>query len=125
MNIQQKEDIANLIRNYVHYDNLTSTLQKQTQNARIVRDDFEKRIIHELKLNNMENAVIQIVGGRLKVVEENHFNPLSFKYLEELLHNYYTSKKVSDDTSNIIKYVKTNRKVETFSKLKKIITPPT
>ena len=125
MNIQQKEDIANLIRNYVHYDNLTSTLQKQTQNARIVRDDFEKRIIHELKLNNMENAVIQIVGGRLKVVEENHFNPLSFKYLEELLHNYYTSKKVSYDTSNIIKYVKTNRKVETFSKLKKIITPPT
>ena len=125
MNIQQKEDIANLIRNYVHYDNLTSTLQKQTQNARIVRDDFEKRIIHELKLNNMENAVIQIVGGRLKVVEENHFNPLSFKYLEELLHNYYASKKVSDDTSNIIKYVKTNRKMETSSKLKKIITPPT
>ena len=125
MNIQQKEDIANLIRNYVHYDNLTSTLQKQTQNARIVRDDFEKRIIHELKLNNMENAVIQIVGGRLKVVEENHFNPLSFKYLEELLHNYYASKKVSDDTGNIIKYVKANRKVETSSKLKKIITPPT
>lgn len=118
--IVQKEDIANLIRNYVHYDNLVTNFQKQTQNARIVRDDFEKRIINDLKKNSMENAVIQIVGGKLKVVEEKHTSPLSFKSLEESLHQYYKDKKQTDDTSNIIKFVKEHREVEIVSKLKKI-----
>ena len=57
-------NLANLVRNYVHYDNLASTFQKQTQNARIVRDDFEQRIINHLKDKKMDNAIIQIVGGK-------------------------------------------------------------
>lgn len=118
--VVQKEDIANLIRNYVHYDNLVTNFQKQTQNARIVRDDFETRIINDLKKNNMENAIIQIVGGKLKVVEEKHTSPLSFKSLEESLHQYYKDKKQTDDTSNVIKFVKEHREVEVVSKLKKI-----
>ena len=105
--IVQKEDIANLIRNYVHYDNLVTNFQKQTQNARIVRDDFEKRTINELKVSGMENAIIQIVGGKLKVVEEKHSSPLSFKSLEESLHKYYQFNKKPDETSNIIKFINT------------------
>ena len=118
--VVEKEDIANLIRNYVHYDNLASNFQKQTQNARIVRDDFERRIINELKAKNMENAIIQIVGGKLKVIEEKHASPLSFKSLESSLHQYYQSKKQTDDTSNVVKFVKEHREVEVVLKLKKI-----
>jgi hypothetical protein len=119
-----KEDLSNLIRNYVHYDNLTSTLNKQTHNARIVRDDFEQRIITELRDKKMENAIIQIVGGKLKIVEEKHNTPLNYKMLEESLHNYFHTKKISDDTSNIIKFVKGSREVETSFKLKKILQLP-
>jgi hypothetical protein len=122
--VVNKEDVANLIRNYVHYDNLVSNFQKQTTNARIVRDDFETRIINELKNSKMQNAIIQIVGGKLKVVEERHTNPLSFKGLEESLHEYYKSKKISDDTSSVIKFVKENRTFETTLKLKKILQLP-
>jgi hypothetical protein len=116
----EKEDIANLIRNYVHYDNLVSNFHKQTQNARIVRDSFEQRIINDLKKNKMENAIIQIVGGKLKVVEEKHSSALSFKSLEESLHKYHETKKMNDDTSNILKFIKENREFELISKLKKI-----
>ena len=118
--VVEKDDIANLIRNYVHYDNLASNFQKQTQNARIVRDDFERRIINELKAKNMENAIIQIVGGKLKVIEEKHASPLSFKSLESSLHQYYQSKKQTDDTPNVVKFVKEHREFEVVLKLKKI-----
>lgn len=118
--VVEKEDIANLIRNYVHYDNLASNFQKQTQNARIVRDDFERRIINELKAKNMENAIIQIVGGKLKVIEEKHASPLSFKSLESSLHQYYQSKKQTDDTPNVVKFIKEHREFEVVLKLKKI-----
>jgi hypothetical protein len=120
MSIIQKEDIASLIRNYVHYDNLASQFYKQTQNARAVRDDYEKRIIEELKKNKMENAIIQIVGGKLKIVEEKHSSPLTFKSLEESLHNYYGNKKKVDETSELLKFIKASRTVETSFKLKKI-----
>ena len=120
MSIIQKEDVASLIRNYVHYDNLASQFYKQTQNARAVRDDYERRIIEELKKNNMENAIIQIVGGKLKIVEEKHSSPLTFKSLEESLHNYYGTKKKIDETSELLKFIKSARTVETSFKLKKI-----
>ena len=120
MNSIVKDDIANLVRNYVHYDNLAMSLHKQTNNARIVRDDFEKRIINQLKNNKMENAIIQIVGGKLKVVEEKHSNPLSYKFLEEQIHNYCIEKKKTDDTRELLQYIKTHKHVETTLKLKKI-----
>jgi len=120
----QFEDLSNLIRNYVHYDNLTSTLNKQAHNARIVRDDFEERIIKELRDKKMENAIIQIVGGKLKIIEEKHNTPLNYKMLEESLHKYFHNKKLSDDTTSIIKFIKDSREVETTFKLKKILQLP-
>ena len=118
--MSNKEDVASLIRNYVHYDNLTSTFNKQTQNARAVRDDYEKRIIFELQKSKMENAIIQIVGGRLKIVQEKHSPPLSFKNLEESLHDYYFQMKKVDETPELIKFIKANRTVETDLRIKKI-----
>ena len=115
-----KEDVASLVRNYVHYDNLSSTLNKQTQNARAVRDDYEKRIIDELKKSKMENAIIQIVGAKLKIVEEKYSTPLSYKNLEESLHDYYFFKKKIDETSDILKFIKGKRVVETSQRIKKI-----
>jgi len=120
MSIVNKEDIASLVRNYVHYDNLASTFNKQTQNARAVRDDYEKRIITELKNKKMENAIIQIVGGKLKIVEEKHSTPLSFKNLEESLHQYYINKKKVDETPELLKFIKSNRVVETELRIKKM-----
>lgn len=117
--MNQKEDLTNLVRNYVHYDNLTGTFQKQLVNARTVRNDFEERIIKELQKNKMENAVIQIVGCKLKVVEERHSAPLTFKTLEESLHNYFTEHKITDTTSELIKYIKAHRSVESNLKIQK------
>lgn len=120
MNTLVKDDIANLVRNYVHYDNLTISLQKQINNARVVRDDFEKRIIDELKKNKLENAIIQIVGGKLKIVEEKHSNPLSYKFLEEQIHNYFVEKKKTDETHDLLQYIKSHKNVNLELKLKKI-----
>jgi hypothetical protein len=122
--IVNKEDIANLVRSYVHYDNLTASLNKQTQNARTVRDEFEKRIIKELDDKNMKHAIIQIVGGKLQIVEEKKIAPLTFNSLESSLHKYFIEHKESDITSDLIKFIKTQRTSENFLKIKKITQLP-
>ena len=122
--IVNKEDIANLVRSYVHYDNLTASLNKQTQNARTVRDEFEKRIIKELDDKNMKHAIIQIVGGKLQIVEEKKIAPLTFNSLESSLHKYFIEHKESDITSDLIKFIKTQRTSENYLKIKKITQLP-
>lgn len=122
--IVNKEDIANLVRSYVHYDNLTASLNKQTQNARTVRDEFERRIIKELDEKNMKHAIIQIVGGKLQIVEEKKIAPLTFNSLESSLHKYFIEHKESDITSELIKFIKAQRTSENFLKIKKITQLP-
>lgn len=118
------QDLAYLVRNYVHYDNLATGLYRQTVNARKIRDDFETKILNNLRSQNMENAIIQIAGGRLVVHEERRNQPLTLGRMEEFLHAYFTSKNQPDDTQNIVKFMKRQRGYEVFKTLRKQSGPP-
>jgi hypothetical protein len=113
------QEIGFLVRNWVHYDNLALGLYRQTMNARKVREEFETKILASLRSCNMENAVIQIAGGRLMVQEERHNQPLTLARIEELLHMYFTNKNMPDDTGNIMKFIKKQRGFEVQKKLRK------
>jgi len=123
------QELGNFVRNWVHYDNLTTSLSKQTTNARKVRDDFEGKILQQLHANNMENAVIQVQGGRLLVGEERHTQPLTLARIEEGIHAYFAEQKrlgknTVDDTPAIMRFLKTHRTVEVTKRLKKQNAPP-
>jgi hypothetical protein len=124
------QELANAVRNYVHFDNLATSLSKQASNARKLRDEFENTIINTLETNNMANATIQIHGGKLIVADDKHSQPLTFTRLEEQLHKYFLEKRVQnvsapDETSEILKFLRKNREVEITKKLKKVpIVPP-
>lgn len=118
------QELAFQVRNWVHYDNLATTFYRQTANARKVRDEFESKILTGLRTSNMENAVIQIAGGRLVVNEERHNQPLTLGRIEELLHAYFLEKHAPDDTQNIMKYMRKQRGFEVVKRLKKQTGPP-
>ena len=118
------QEIGFLVRNWVHYDNLATGLYRQTVNARKVRDEFETKILDSLRVSNMENAIIQIAGGRLIVQQERHNQPLTLTRIEEILHTYYTSRNMPDDTGNIMKFMKKQRGFEVVKKLRKQSGPP-
>ena len=118
-----------MVRNWVHYDNLTTSLSKQTQNARKIRDEFESKILQQLHVHNMETAVIQIQGGRLVVSEERHTNPLTLSRIEETLHAFYADQNTKgrpmpDMSDLIMKFLKTNRGSDVVKKLKKQVSVP-
>lgn len=115
-------ELGNWVRNWVHYDNLALGLNRQATNSRKVRDGFEEKIIGNLQQNHMENAIIQIAGGRLSIHEERHAQPLTLHRLEELLRSYYSSKGTgiqADETQHIMKFIKQQRGFEVTKRLKK------
>jgi hypothetical protein len=99
-------DVGDLIRKWVYWDNMISTFNKQLQNARKFRNTIESSVIQKLQQSKMENAIIQIGTGRLTVVEEKKNSPLSFKTLETNLHEFYRNKGGPDETAAILAYLR-------------------
>lgn len=121
------QNFNSLVRNYVHYEQLTSNLQQQTTNARTVKNQFEDKIIEALQASNMQKATIQISNGRLQLLEEKNPAPLNFNTLESLLHDYFRAKGSTypDETANILKFIREHRKINTSVRLKRdLFVPP-
>lgn len=112
--------LAGFVRNWLHYDSLASSLYKQANRARQVRDDFEIKVVDELRNQRMENAIIQINNGTLSVVEERNPRALSLVRIEEILHKYFHKKGAShDETKEIMNFIRANRGYDVSKKLKK------
>jgi hypothetical protein len=113
-------EMGTLVRKWVHFDTVASNLNKELQKAKKERDEYENIILSQLKQANYEKAVIQINGGRLTVNEEKHYQSLTFKSLEEMLHMYYRQPGArKDETADILKFIKDNRTFEIEKRLKK------
>ena len=115
------QTLADQIRSWVHFDNLSATFTRQAQQARTARSRWESQILEYLKSTKMSNAIIQIAGGRLTVHEEKHQLPLTLQRLEQLLHEYFNKKAPGsdDETEMIMNYIKQNRGSVIETKLKK------
>lgn len=105
-----QNELSTWVRNYVHYGNLASNYSKQATGARKLRDEFESKIIHNLRGTNMQNAVIQISGAQLQYAEEKTPASLSMPRLEEYLHAYFAQKGNSlDETEAIMRFLRFKR----------------
>ena len=115
------QSLADKIRSWVHFDNLAATFTRQAQQARTARARWESEVIEYLRKTNMVNAIVQIAGGRLTVSEEKHANPLTLQRLESLLHEYYSKRPAgsTDETADIMMYIKSNRGSTVETRLKK------
>jgi hypothetical protein len=118
---QVSEGLPELIRSWVHYDNLAATHSRLAQQARTARSLWEKQVLEYLKINNLMNATIQITNGRLSVHEEKHAQPLTMQRIESLLHDYFNTKPMGSDneTQDIMNFIRTHRTHTVETKLKK------
>lgn len=114
------QQIGNLVRHWVHYDDTIVELNKQVKSARDTRKSYEANILQMLKTTNITNPVIQIVGGRIILGEDKQQEPLNYTNLPSLLHQYYAKKPgARDETEDIMKFIKANRETRATPCLKR------
>jgi len=113
------QEIGTWVRNWVHYDNLAGTLNKQTSNARKMRDNYEQQIISALRRNNMENAVIKVSGGQLTLSHEKTSASLTLGRIEEIAQKYFELRGGQDETEAFMRFLRKNRGTEETIRLKK------
>jgi len=118
------EALAHNIRGWVHYDNMSSALQKQLTNSRKQRDSFEEQVYTLLNQHQMTNAVIQISGGKLQLQEEKATAGLTIKALQESIQSFFKShSEISNPdklTTELLNHIKEQRAVTTSLRLKKL-----
>jgi hypothetical protein len=116
------DQLSTWVQSWVHYDNLTSAHNRQSTNARKLRDEFEDKICGALVNTPNEKMIIQIHSGRLQIVEDKHVQPLTQGRLEEYLHEYFTQKTgspVETETAAIMKFIREHRSTQVTKKLKR------
>jgi hypothetical protein len=111
---QSSNELSSWVRNYVHYDNLANNYSKQATGARKLRDDYEGRIIQNLRANGMENAIIQISGAYLQMSNDKTTPSLTIPRLESYLHKYFAQKGNSiDETEAILRFIRLQKQQDT------------
>ena len=115
-------DLVDAVRHWVHFDNLSESLQKQVTNARAKRSEFEDRILRLLDTTGMRNAVLQITGATLQRSTKPKQSDLSWTFLESSLHDYYKAKGRPDETAAIMEFVQASRTIKHTEYLKKTTT---
>jgi len=122
------ESLAHNVRGWVHYDNMTSALQKQIINARKQRDAFEQQVQSILETQQMTNAVIQISGGQLQLQEDKTTSGLTMKALQESIQLFFRNHPEIPNpdkmTNELINTIKQQRTVNTNLRLKKLKAAP-
>jgi hypothetical protein len=112
-------ELVDAVRHWVHFDNLSESLNKQVTNARSMRTSFEEKILKILDSTGMPNAVLQITGATLQRATRAKSVDLSWTYLETNLHDYYKSKGRADETAAVLEFLQSRRSVKTTDYLKK------
>ena len=121
------EALAHNVRGWVHYDNMTTALQKQILNSRKQRDSYEEQIQSLLTQYQIPDAVIQISGGKLQLQEEKTTAALTFKSLQELTLSFFKGRPELQNpdklTSEFLQHIKNERHITTSMRLKKLKVP--
>ena len=116
------ENVGNLVRHWVHYDNNIAALNKQIKQLRELKERYEKQILQTLQSSSLEKPVIQIAGGRILVGEDKVQQALTFTMLETMLDRYYASRPGSRvETKDILKYIREHRETQISPALKRIM----
>lgn len=118
---QDRKELIEAVRHFVHFDNLVETLNKQVSSARNMRNDFEDKVLKLLDTTGMRSATLQINGATLARATKSKPGDLSWGLIEEQLHLYYKTKGVPDATKEVMEFIQKNRGTKVQEYLKKTV----
>jgi hypothetical protein len=104
------------IRSWVKIDDELRRKQEEAKVLRDKRNTIANSIHSYVHSNQMNNTVINISDGRLKFVETQSSQALTFKFLEECLNEIISN---SATVEQILTHVKSRRNVKKTADIKR------
>ena len=99
------------IRKWIQIDNTIKEKQLSIKQLKVEKEQYNENILEYLSENNLENATIKIGDGKLRLVENNTPQALTFKFICESLCEYFQDDE--DPTTGVKR--KKNQEIDLFS----------
>ena len=100
-------DTKQLIRQFVQIQTQIDTLNKQIAQLRESKKQFESGLITQLRASGLSNYGITYQGRKIYIGNDNTYDTLTFKFLEECLTKLYSGNKVQ--VKQVIDFIKQQR----------------
>ena len=107
------------IKKWVLLDNNIKALNEQIKLLKNEKSSYNNTIIDYISTRELENVTIKISGGKLKFIDTNYSQPLTYKFIYNCLNTYFDNdKKVLE----IIQFIKSEREIKTAKEIKRYYT---
>ena len=108
--------IQQTVKDWVVKDNEIRNYQNKIKELKTEKNELSDEIKVLLRESNMQNAVIEISDGKLKLQETKQYSTITLSYLKNCLSVFI---KNSNDVDKILNYVKENRDIKYVQDLKR------
>jgi hypothetical protein len=105
------------LEEWIIMDNQIKNLNEQIKAMRDKKNNMNNEIIQFVENNNLLNTKIQIHNNNIKFVNTNISPSITFKYLEQCLHEII---KNEIQVKKIIEYIKQKREIKQQIEIKRI-----
>jgi len=118
MQVQISQKFEDNIKRFVIIDNKIKSAKMAIKELEKEKKDASNNILIYIKTNSLEEAPINITGGRIKYFVSKSTSPMSKKYIQDRLEQYFKSKSKAEE---IIDFLYSNRETTEYETIKRTI----
>jgi hypothetical protein len=104
------------IKKWVLLDNKIKQSIIELKKIRMEKNKYNNSILEYVSNNHLNNATIKINNGKLRFVDVNYSQPLTYKFIYECLNKYYHN---DDNAMEIINFIKSQRNIKSIKEIKR------
>ena len=104
------------IKNWVRLDNYIKELNEKIKYYKQEKVKYNTNIIEYITNNDLDNVTIRISDGKIKFLDMNYSQPLTYKFIYECLIKFFNNENTVDE---IINFIKSERNIKTIKEIKR------
>lgn len=108
--------LENNIRKWVQLDNKLKQLNIEHRNIKQEHNNLSSLIIDTMSVRDDNTRIVKISDGRLNISNVNHYQPITFNYLKQVLKIYFNN---STDADKLLDFIKKHRQIESSTIIKR------
>ena len=104
------------IKNWVKLDNYIKELNEKIKYYKQEKVKYNTNIIEYITNNDLDNVTIRISDCKIKFLDMNYSQPLTYKFIYECLIKFFNNENTVDE---IINFIKSERNIKTIKEIKR------
>ena len=105
------------IRQWIQLDNNIKQLNHEIKKIKSQKETYNNNILEHITSNNLNNAIVKFGNDKLRFMDTNYSQPLTYKFISECLYKYFDYDE--NKAVEIIQFIKSQRQIKIVKEIKR------